>query len=1048
MSALPLLATETTRSSYVVLAAITVLVVVAVALYYTGVIGAIVAAISWVVRTAIWQGFRLWERTLSWASWPVFLGIAVGLIILGAFLASTAPGLAFVIGLVPVYMGVTACLAYMFIDVERYEVERGYKAVHNPDKGQALAEYLVKYDEQVTFFLLTAAAVGSVGGFALINFAMAVWRPDWFYLPDEPPAYSDFVAFSLVSLYNVVNFLDTDILRKRLELGYVRAVGGPASALLGLYKSFFTLVLLQQVFASIRKGRVLAETIADFWSPHEPIRQRARSALPQYGPVVVEPLLVSLRSATALTKEQRDLLPGLLSAIGPSSIPTLIDYLGDPHEHVRAVCAGALGQLKAAEALGRLAGLTTDPSDFVRASVATAAGQIADPTTAGPARRRKWFVPGTAPNRRGLFGRHPRYAPPPDPPAVAVEALRTLIGDTASTVRLQAAEALGRLGPAAFPACSHLVARLRDEDETVRCAAAITLGGLKCPEAVEPLRMLLQDPSPEVKAAAAKGLAALNAYAAPAVPELVPLLQDQDQAVRDAAAEAIGKTGPLTAEVTETLAGGLASEDTMVRARTAEVIGTIGPAAEESAPALVELLDDENDRVRAKAVKALSQIGEGAADVAVPRLVRALRDPDAWVSALAAEALGEMGESAEAAVPALVRSLRHGTTQVRANAADALGKLGGGASSAVPALVQAAADEDGGVRAAAFKAVGEIGTLTPAAVAALRAALIDGDPRVRSAAVEALGRVGSVGVVPVAELLPLLQDSNDQVKARAAQAIPRIAEPDPVLIGELANRLLEDDSVWVQAMAARTLGTFGAHAAAAGPALVRIAQTAEAGVRDEAMRALVLIQPAEAVPAFIGGLADADPDVRKIASAGWRKAAAVPEDAVPALIDALKDPEEQVRANAAFALGRLADLPPAAIPALKDCAASPNDGVRLNAALALRNTPAATDVFDVLLDDANPRIRLVAVSALLAADDTNERAGRALVEVLTNDATGVHRAALGLVGSLGAKGPAFVERLRASEAGATLPEPVWEELRGIVEELTPAETTDEAGRAP
>ena len=41
-------------------------------------------------------------------------------------------------GLVLLFLGVTACLAYMFIDVERYEVARGYKALHNPVQGQEL----------------------------------------------------------------------------------------------------------------------------------------------------------------------------------------------------------------------------------------------------------------------------------------------------------------------------------------------------------------------------------------------------------------------------------------------------------------------------------------------------------------------------------------------------------------------------------------------------------------------------------------------------------------------------------------------------------------------------------------------------------------------------------------------------------------------------------------------------------------------------------------------------------------------------------------------
>ena len=51
----------------------------------------------------------------------------------------------------------------------------------------------------------------------------------------------------------------------------------------------------QQILASLRQGKFLAETITDFWSPHESIHERARSALPQYGAVAIEPLLLSLR---------------------------------------------------------------------------------------------------------------------------------------------------------------------------------------------------------------------------------------------------------------------------------------------------------------------------------------------------------------------------------------------------------------------------------------------------------------------------------------------------------------------------------------------------------------------------------------------------------------------------------------------------------------------------------------------------------------------------------------------------------------------------------
>src|SRR5439155_1482557 len=103
---------------------------------------------------------------------------------------------------------------------------------------------------------------------------------------------------------------------------------------------------------------------------------------------------------------------------------------------------------------------------------------------------------------------------------------------------------------------------------------------------------------------------------------------------------------------------------------------------------------------------------------------RALRDQDNWVSALAAEALGQMGESAEA-IPALVRALRHRNPQVRRASAEALGKMGMAAASARPALEQLSRDEDGGARSEAIRTLGTIGRPTPASEQIVLAALED-----------------------------------------------------------------------------------------------------------------------------------------------------------------------------------------------------------------------------------------------------------------------------------------------------------------------------------
>ena len=158
-------------------------------------------------------------------------------------------------------------------------------------------------------------------------------------------------------------------------------------------------MLLHQIFASLRQGKLLAETIADFWSPHEPIHDRACSALPVYGTVAIGPLLGSLRLVTSLTKEQRNEIPLILETIGPSIIPALVRHLRDPNEDVRAIAAAALGHLHAVETVPALAALAHDPSDAVRQSVVAAMGSLGSSST-GSARTQR----GRG-RRRGFLGR-------------------------------------------------------------------------------------------------------------------------------------------------------------------------------------------------------------------------------------------------------------------------------------------------------------------------------------------------------------------------------------------------------------------------------------------------------------------------------------------------------------------------------------------------------------------------------------------------------------------------------------------------------------------
>jgi HEAT repeat protein len=1012
-------------------------------LLWTGVLGGILRLVRFLIQTIVQCGFFLWKTLLSWADWPALLVLVLIVQAAGCAANAVHPLLVLLCGLALLFVGVTTSLAYVFIDLERDEVARGYKALHKPLIGQQLAVNLVRFGRKVGVPLLITATIGTVGGFALFNQGLYnTIGEGWYSLGEDhgAPGFLDFLAYTLINLFRVVDLLNIAQAYNYIHVTYVHQARWPAATLLVLFRSFFTLVLLEQIFTLLRRQKLLMETINDFWSPHPPIHERARGSLPQHGVAAVRALLLSLRTIKVLTAEQRAFIPLILADIGPGALPVLMRRLADPHADVRAVAAATLGQLHAVDAVPALARLAHDDSEWVRQSLAEALGLIGA-AAAHTRRPRRFLRRALRTSGRWLWyqlhrKKPARPTPAPDPIVLAVTTLRAALADPVAAVRIQAARSLGLLGSAAATAARELIARLHDDEEVVRGEAAEALGkiGALLEDTVPALVELLHDPNASLQVSAARALGLLKEKGAPAVAALIPLLQEQDETIRTAAAEAIGQIGTLDDENLADLTGGLASRDNLVRAQTAEVLGAIGPAAAEAAPVLADALSDPNDHVRAKAAAALGALGEDAG-AAVPQLVRALRDQDNWVSALAAEALGEIGEPAAAAVPALVRSLGHMNPQVRANAARALGKIGPPARSAVAALAKVAQEDEDDVRCPALAALGAIGDLPPAPAQTLLGALEDANPKVRAAAVEAVGQRLELKEASLPLLLRLLDDATDVVKVELTRALPTVAGAAPAVISGLTRWLTDNDPV-VQAHAAQALGKLGAAAAGAVEALVRVARIGEAEVREQALRALALIQPPEAPRAFRDGIHDAVPAIRKVASAGLVKAATIPAAIVPALIEALHDPEIQVRANAAQALARLTPPPAAALAPLIECTQEPDDGLRLHAALALRDAAFAQAgaAFQRLLGDHNPRLRLLAADYLLRQDAADAPAAAVVAEALADSRPRIRRAALDLIDSLGERGVGFLDLLEGRVAAELEPE-VSDRLAGVTERL-------------
>lgn len=358
-----------------------------------------------------------------------------------------------------------------------------------------------------------------------------------------------------------------------------------------------------------------------------------------------------------------------------------------------------------------------------------------------------------------------------------------------------------------------------------------------------------------------------------------------------------------------------------------------------SADAWTRELSDERPAVRRSAAFALGRIG-GEALVATAELENCLRDPDAGVRAMSAEALGD-----------IVLSLRGGGQGVWASAGPALRKALTG-------------DADPHVRRAAAYALGTFGERAAGEMAALRAAMHDPDPGVRRSSARSAGRLGEA----------------------AGEAVNDLCE------------LLKDPDVLVRRDAVTALGTLGSPAArpAVRPLLALVKGETQGVVRRAALDKLVGLVTAEdrdGAAALYPVLRGDDPDATRSAAfvlANMGGPDAVP--AVPVLRELLRGEDDQTRSLAAAALGSMG---PAAAPAVLDLAKALTEArsvpVRRNSALALAQIgPKAADAIPLLVKALAPselrEVRTFVAEAIMRiGSPANDAAVPALLKVVEAD---------------------------------------------------------------
>jgi hypothetical protein len=160
--------------------------------------------------------------------------------------------------------------------------------------------------------------------------------------------------------------------------------------------------------------------------------------------------------------------------------------------------------------------------------------------------------------------------------------------------RAEVVRAIGAFGEDGVGEINSVALMLTDPDPQVRAAAAWALCqmGAKGAAAAPRLGQALSDSSPWVRSLAAEALKAMESAAAPALPELVRALNDPLDYVRVSAADAVGAMGPAGRAAVSPLAERLQVKDeqVMVLRSVAAALGEIGPDARDALPALRQTL--------------------------------------------------------------------------------------------------------------------------------------------------------------------------------------------------------------------------------------------------------------------------------------------------------------------------------------------------------------------------------------------------------------------------------------------------------------------------
>lgn len=417
----------------------------------------------------------------------------------------------------------------------------------------------------------------------------------------------------------------------------------------------------------VQDGKRLSEWLNDFQStPNPETRCRAARALGKMGPEALPavPALVAALDARKAPDTVLSEVAEALRAIGKPAVPALAEAVKDRgrDRSIRQRAAHVLYLLgpSAADATPALRDALEDPEAEVRWEAAYALvkiGQDLDETLPAVLHAVKDQLLDN-PYASFFANDIERLG------SISVPGLRTVRDGADALARVEAEALLYRIDGDPAPALNVLKPALNDPSPQVRARAARRLGemGSAAAKTAPDIGKALRDPFPEVRKQVGTALYRVKVP----LPDLLAALDQSD--ILNPVCDGLIAVGPdAIAPLIQVVADAKAS--LLTRANAASALARFGTRATAAAPALADAVKQPSAPLRERAAGALRQIGPAA----VPALADLLRDKEEDVRRLAAQALLAIPPQG---VTFVWKALESEEAAVQASAVEALARQG------------------------------------------------------------------------------------------------------------------------------------------------------------------------------------------------------------------------------------------------------------------------------------------------------------------------------------------------------------------------------------